>query len=525
MGIYINPGNDGFAGIVRGRYVDKTGLLTLFNSVLDTPRKLVCVSRPRRFGKSFAAKCLAAYYDCSCDSRALFDGLEITEDPSFERNLNSFNVVQVDMTAFTGNVGAEVVPALQEALLKDVAGEFSGVDASGSLTDAFISAVELSGRKFVFVIDEWDAVFREAEHAVAAQERYVKFLRLLFKNGGFTDRVVAGAYMTGILPIKRYGTQSAMTDFREFTMVQPLRYATYVGFTNAEVQQLCDEYEMDVAQMRRWYDGYEFAGTGHVYAPYSVMEACENGVVGPYWAGSDTYESLRDYIDMDFDGLKGDIVRALGGERLKVDPGKFQNDMTSVSSKDDVLTLLVHLGYFAYDAETGTARIPNEEVRSEFRRAVEESKHPETARIVRRSAQLLRSLIEGDEAAVAAGIQYVHDVTCSPLFYNDEQALRAVVRAAFITAADDYVRIEELPSGRGYADIVYLPKRGSSKPALVVELKWDKQPEAAIAQIRSRDYPQVLRGFGGPIVLAGITYDSNTKAHSCKIEQIQKPGK
>ena len=520
MGTYINPGNTGFARILQRRYVDKTGLIALVNDVVNSAEAFVCVTRPRRFGKSFAAQSLVAYYCYGCDSRSLFEGLEISRDPSFEEHLNAYHVVRLDMTAFTGKVGADVVPELRRVLGAELAVEFDCVKPGSELEEAFLQVVRATGRRFVFVIDEWDAPFRDAQQDEDAQRNYVNFLRLLFKNANFTLEAVAAAYITGILPIKRYGTQSAMTDFREYTMVRPLRYAPYVGFTEEEVVELSNEYALDIIEMRQWYDGYELPRVGHIYAPFSVMEACANGQVGSYWTSSETFEMLRSHIDMDFDGLQGDIVRALGGDELAVDPGKFQNDMRIINGRDDVLTLLIHLGYLAYNPDTRRARIPNEEVRAEFRRALDASRHAEVARIVRESDELLRAIVSGREQEVAEGIARAHDEGCAPLHYSNEQSLRAVVKAALIAAADDYVRIEELPSGRGFADVAYLPKRGSGKPALLVELKWDKPVASAIEQIHDRDYHQMLKNLDVPILLVGITYDAKTKEHTCSIEML-----
>lgn len=237
------------------------------------------------------------------------------------------------------------------------------------------------------------------------------------------------------------------------------------------------------------------------------------------WVSSEAFASLRTYVDLDFDGLQQAVVQALSGASVRVDTHSFENSIHDVANRDDALTLLCHLGYLCYDAGTRTARVPNEEVRAELRQAVAQSRHAEVARIVRESDALLRATWDLDEDAVAEGIARAHDSGCAPAFYNDEQALRAVVKSAFITAADHYATIEELPSGRGLADVVYLPRRGDPAPALLVELKWDRSPEAAIAQVRDRDYPAVLRGFGGPILLVGVTYDRKSKRHVCCIEE------
>ncbi|MDO4808124.1 MAG: AAA family ATPase [Coriobacteriales bacterium] len=532
MGRYINPGNDGFEQILRGRYVDKTGLVALFDSTLETPEKLVLVSRPRRFGKSFAAQSLVAFYSCGCDSRALFEGLEVAQREGWDEHLNAYNVVWLDMTAVMQVAGgADVGRKVAEMVLPELRGLLpeAGANAAGEgdlLASALWDVVQATGRRFVFVIDEWDAPYRLAQDDRKTQDAYAEWLRGLFKNGNFTPEVVAGAYMTGILPIKKYAHQSAVSDFDEFTMVDPAQYVPYVGFTEGEVEALCSRHGLDLDDVRHWYDGYDLpafdsqpGGPTHVgvYAPYSVMRACARRRTGSYWPSTETFEELRYYIDMDFEGLQGDVLRAIGGEELRVDPGTFNNDMTSVGSRDDALTLLVHLGYLCYDLDARRARVPNEEVRLELRRAVGRSRHARVARVMLDSIRLVGDVLARDEQSVAAAIGRAHDAACAPVHYNGEQALRAVVKAALVAATDDWACVDELPSGHGYADVAYLPRAGSGRPALLVELKWDEPVRAAVDQVLDRDYPQVLRGLGVPILVVAVTYDAKTKEHSCRI--------
>ena len=532
MGRYVNPGNEGFAGIVGDEYVDKTGLVSLFDSTLNGPRKLVMVSRPRRFGKSFAAQSLAAFYSRGCDSRALFEGLEVSRREGWDEHLNAYNVLVLDMAeVMQSATGAGAVGAVTESVLPELrelapsAGE-RAIGPKTLLADALYDAVKATGRKFVFVIDEWDAPYRLAQDDRASQDAYAEWLRALFKSLTFTPVVVAGAYMTGILPIKKYAHQSAVSDFDEYTMVDPGQYVPYVGFSESEVGALCAEHGLDPADARRWYDGYDLPAFGprpggptHVatYAPYSVMRACARRRTGSYWPSTETFEELRRYIDMDFEGLQADVLRAIGGEELRVDPDTFKNDMVSIGSRDDALTLLVHLGYLCYDIGTGRARVPNEEVRRELRRAVARSRHPRVARVMLDSVRLVEDVLARDEEAVAAAIGRAHDAACSPLHYNGEQALRAVVKAALVATVDDWACVDELPSGRGFADVAYLPRAGSGRPALLVELKWDQSVRAAADQVLDRDYPQVLRDLGVPILVVAVTYDSKTKEHSCRI--------
>ena len=522
MGVYVNPGNEGFSQIVADEYVDKTGLIALVNRTIGKPRPLVCVTRPRRFGKSFAAQSLVAYYCRGCDSKPLFDGLDISRDPSYEMHLNTYNVLRLDLTSFTTVNGDDVVPALVSRVVADLADEFSDVVQHAELDLALLDVVRFTGRKFVFVIDEWDAPLREAKGNETAKEQWVKCLRTLFKNASFTPDAVACAYMTGILPIKKYGTQSALSDFREYTMLDPDAYAPYVGFTEGEVRMLCERHDMDFVEMQRWYDGYELPGVGPVYAPNSVMESCRRHKFGSYWSSSESYTSLARYIQMDFDGLQMTVANLIAGERAPVNVLRFQNDMSVVESADDVLTLLAHLGYLAYDEESQTVIIPNEEVRLEYASTIRAGGSLELARMVAAADRLLQDTIEGNESAVAEGVARAHDSQLGPDWYNDEQALRFAVKLAYLTSVDKFALIEELPTGHGIADVVYLPKRYSRIPALLVELKWNKPVVSAISQIHEKRYPQVLVNYGGPLLLVGITYDTKTKSHSCVIERMRR---
>lgn len=520
MGRYLNPGNYGFESIRAGEYIDKSEMIAEINRTLYTKRKLICISRARRFGKSFAAQMLAAYYDRSCDSSGLFDDLQIAEDESYQKYLNRFNIIYLDITRLIGDSGRidQVVPELIKRMKEDVVLEYPSIMHTETLTDVLAGAVEISGIPFYMIIDEWDALFREAKDDRKVQDSYVNLLRTLFKDSGTTDRIFAGVYMTGILPIKKYGTQSAVSDFYEYTMADPGKFAEYFGFTAQEVKGLCDRHHMDFEQMQAWYDGYYFPKCGEIYNPNSVMQAIDREHFGSYWTQTDSYESLRVYLDMDFDGLQQSMISMLGGGKYKIDIGTFQNDMISIANKDDVLTLLVHLGYLAYDQDTEEVSIPNEEIRREFVRTVRNGKRTELVKLVRASDRLLAATVQGDEEFVAGMIAKIHETGVAPLWYNDEQSLRYVIRFAYLSAIDEYLRIEELPAGHGYADVLYLPKKNSNKPILLVELKWNKTADSAIEQIKKQHYPKVLEGYAGEMLLVGVSYNEKNKEHTCKIE-------
>lgn len=520
MGKYLNIGNSGFTSMTKDIYVDKTEMISFINSTLGTSRKLTCVSRPRRFGKSFAAKMLCAYYDKSCDSRGLFEGLNISKDVSYEEYLNKYDVICLDITLFISKASdiSDVVKDINNAVVEEVQETYPDIRKDHTLADTLFRVTQETGNKFIMIIDEWDALFREAKDDEKLQKEYIDLLRSLFKSS-WTDVIFEAAYMTGILPIKKYGNQSAVSDFREYTMLSPGNLVRYIGFTEPEVLELCKRYHVDFEQMKHWYDGYSFRHLESVYSPGSVIEAIAREEFGSYWARTETYESLKLYIDLNEDGLKEAIVQMLGGERVSVDVGTFQNDMTNIRRKDDVLTLLIHLGYLAYDTVQKQAYIPNEEVKQEFVRAVVAGRHREIARLIENSDNLLRKTLERDEEAVAKAIEEAHKTSAAPISYNNEEALRSTIRIAYISCMDEYITVDELPSGHGFADIAFIPKRNSSMPVILVEMKWNKTDSGAISQINGNDYPQVFKNYGGDILLVGINYDARNKKHTCKIEK------
>ena len=403
MGNYLNPGNSGFEVIRKSLYVDKSGLLRLINDSIGTMQKLICVSRPRRFGKSFAAKMLCAYYDKTCDSSELFDDLAIAKDEHYRTYMNQYDVIYLDMTNIMSEAGKkDIVPYIRKKVSEELVNAYPGLKADPeSFTATLVNAVEFTGNKIVALIDEWDAPIREVP---AIQREYLEFLRSLFKNSGATDKIFAAAYMTGILPIKKDRSQSAISDFEEFSMIKPRKFGTYIGFTEEEVQTLCQDHDVDFGMMKQWYDGYSFRGVKSIYNPNSVMKALRNDDFDSYWTQTSAAESLMKYISLDFDGLSKTVAELVGGISTGVDTRGFENDLVTFRNRDDVLTLLIHLGYLAYDEETQTVHIPNEEIRREFARSIREVKHDETIRRVKESSQLIYDTVHGNADAVAAQI-------------------------------------------------------------------------------------------------------------------------
>ncbi len=570
MGIYLNPGNGMFQESLNSMiYVDKTELIEYTNAFMNTEQKLVCVSRPRRFGKSMAIKMLAAYYSRECDSRQMFSDLKIghAEDGSKSalRNLNQYDVLSIDMQGILGRVmqdtgmmreleeyeekigklssaRAKYLPhplliAVQRRLIRDIREneEFAACvsEDEASLGNALLSIYRRTGKQFILLIDEWDCIFRNYEEDTLLQDKYIDLLRDLFKNAE-NQMVYALVYMTGILPIKRYGTQSALNDFDEYTFLNPLSLAEFSGFTETEVQELCEQYDVSFEKMNRWYNGYYFHNVGRIYNPRSVVKAIREKTFDNYWTATGIYESIKKPIEMNFDGLKEDIITMLGNGRCKVNTGKFQNDMVTFHSRDDVFTLLIHLGYLGYDAVEKEIYIPNKEIRDEFVNAIEGDKWKHTFEAISRSAELLEATLSGDEKTVAEYIERVHEENTAVLKYNDENALSCIIQIAYYQAQDEYMLIREMPAGKGFADVVFLPLPGSNlsssepfsgkKPAIIVELKWRQDAETALHQIRAKNYGESLKKYYGEILLVGISYDKETKKHVCRIEKLEREG-
>ena len=526
MGKFLKKGNDGFQAVRNSEYIDKSRLIEIVNATLNTERRFTCVSRARRFGKSIGAEMLYAYYDQWCAARDLFSDLQIYSSPSFSRHFQRYPVLYLDMTDFVTRYDSnDIISHIQSDVIAELKEVFPNVPyhENTDLADVLYSIVSQPyNEKFIMIIDEWDAILREYKEESGISEQYVKLLRGLFKssNAKFT---FAGVYMTGILPIKKYDTQSALNNFHEYSVVQPGPMEDCFGFTSKEVRSLCTEHNMDYSSFVEWYDGYQIGGNIGIFNPTSVMTALYNQYCDSYWANTGAYDTVATYIRMNFDGLKDDVIRLLSGESCSVDTAGFQNDLHVVRSKDDVLTLLIHLGYLSYDRDSRTCCIPNREVSIEFKNAiVSETGWDVIAAAIKQSEQLLYDTIAGKTNQVAKALDVIHSDNTSILKYNDENSLACVLTIAYYTAKKDFLMFRELPAGKGFADIVLLPRTSCNLPAIVLELKFDQSSDTAIAQIREKRYDGKLQDYVGDVVLVGINYDKKTKLHECQIERVNR---
>lgn len=525
MGQILSKGNDGFASVLRSGYVDKSGLIAKVNENLFTEGRYMCVTRSRRFGKSVAAKMLNAYYDKALDSRALFDGLQITKDPTFDQYLNAIPVIYLDGTDFTTKYpgDADLVKKMQRDMITELQSAYPDVQSlpTDDVMSLLTRIVDTTRQPFFMIIDEWDAICRELGSHSQVFDDYVSLLRRLFK-GSDTDRVFAGVYMTGILPIKRYNTQSALNNFSEYSMLSPADLAPFFGFNPEEVKVLCDKAGMDMEEISCWYDGYRIGDEVAMYNPFSVVRALKRKRIESYWASTNAFEDLKGYITMNFDGLKDDVLRLIAGDEVPVNTTMFSNDLREIKCKDDVLTVLCHLGYLSYNWDTRMARIPNYEVRQEFENTLRISGWTAVAEAVDQSDRLLDALMAGQADEVAAAIDRVHEESTSVLRYNDENSLSCTLALAFYAARAYYTIVRELPTGKGFADLTFIPKPGIDRPAIIIELKWNHSADTALTQIREKRYVGALHDFLGEILLVGVNYDKASKKHECRIEKVRK---
>jgi hypothetical protein len=532
MGTYLNPRNDNFLEMVNtGRYVDKTMLIEQTNKRLFDPTfKFNCISRPRRFGKSIAGDMLVAYYSKGADSKELFSQYKIAKTADFEKYLNKFNVIYIDLNAMNSNWQScypkekketTVIDYVTNRVCDDFRKQFSDIDFGeyNSIADFIQTVHEQKNEKFIIIIDEYDVLIREQ---VSEQELdlYRSFLISLFKNANIKT-AIALAYLTGILPIMKDKIQSKLNTFRPYNMISPNGFAEFVGFTSEEVSDLCKKYDCDLTLCKSWYDGYHLENFD-VYNPESVMNALVTKTFDSYWSGTSTYLVVADKINMNYEGTKDDVIAMLSGGSVSVDVEHYDNTFSNILDKDDVFTFLIHLGYLAYDKKTRKCYIPNREVNGEWQKAIKNNyDYAVTNKIIQDSENLLNATLAGDSETVAAALDKSHIHVTSNLSYNNEKSLQSAIYLAYIYALNNYTIIKEMPTGKGYADIVYIPF-DKTQAALIVELKRNSSPETALAQIKEKQYFECLSTWQGDILFVGVNYDETTKKHECKIEKFVK---
>lgn len=528
---FLNKNNEKFARFSKTKYfVDKTVFL---NKLLekDDNEKFICNSRPRRFGKSVTADMLVAYFSKGAESKELFAPLKCIKDHAFLQNMNQYNTIFVDMQAqFTTAQKKKIPPNqyLEKNIVKELHIEYpSFISSEETLEESLSTIYYETGSQFVIIFDEWDYPIRELEEDSPDRAIYIDFLRGLFKNSDAKDYIRL-AYLTGILPIIRAKGQSAVNNFHEYTMVKAKDFAPYIGFTEGETRSLCEKYQVDFQKVKEWYNGYSLNGTA-IYNPLSVVEAVANNDFDQHWTETGTYSDIRELINMNMDGVLDSILLMLSGEKIPLNTHGCKNDMHTFANKDQVITTLVHLGYIAYDSQTQEAYIPNKEVQKVFEDYAAYGYaaygYPDRfTKFAGYAQEALISIEHEDAERVAEILQIMHNEFVSSIRYHDENSLCCVIMIAMLASLKTYHKaIREFPCGKGFADLVYLPlRKDTNKPAILMELKWNKSAKTAITQIKERQYPKSLEDYAGEILLVGIDYQKETKEHTCIIERYQK---
>jgi len=530
MGRFLNKGNRKFAEFAKTKYfVDKTALI---NQLLkkDITEKFICLSRPRRFGKTLNMNMLECFFSTQFANRGdLFEGLSIWSDEKYRKMQGTYPVITLTFADVKSNTYEAAITRIKQNftelynnhefllegnLLNEKEKEqFAAVKPDMRNVDAEVAIRALTGylsryygKRVIILLDEYDTPLQEA-YIGGYWEEMAAFIRSLFNVTFKTNPHLSRAILTGITRVSKESIFSDLNNLEVVTTTSDA-YAAVFGFTEEEVKGLCEQYHMDFFEMSSWYDGYTFTEYQHIYNPKSVVEAVRRHKLSSYWTSTETYDALKVYIDMDFDGLRSDIVQMLGGGSVKINTRSFQNDMRNFKTKDDVLTLLIHLGYLAYDASTQKAFIPNKEIIGEFENAMSVGGWSNVMNVLKASEKLLEETLQGHAELAAEELDKAHSEVASILTYNDENSLGCAIGLAYYSARKDYKLVRELPAGKGFADIAFLPLPHTNKPALIVELKYDKSVSAAIQQIKDRQYTQAFEAYVGEILLVGIKIEN-----------------
>ena len=528
MSFYLNKNNDKFISYYNDDiFIDKSLLIDITNKSINIERKkYMCITRPRRFGKTMALSMLNAYYSKGCDSASLFDKLNIASDNSYLKHLNKHNVIWIDMSSlYTGlNDKSIFVQKLKEFIYLDLKNNFKNVNLECDLTDGTFLANSIKkinselNERFIFLIDEWDVIFREEEYNYKLCNEYTEFLRNLFKSSD-VSACIDLVYMTGILPIRRYSTQSTLNMFTEYNMLDSFPIESYVGFTENEVIDLCNKYNRDFNEIKKWYNGYNLNGIS-LYNPKSVVEAVLRGECDDYWTQTSAIEAVTNYMNYHKGELKDIICKMILGDKVDIDVSEFGNDLTKVDSADSALTVLIHLGYLAYDKKLKVCYIPNYEIKQEFERALKKLNWKEIYNPISNSKKLYEETLKGNVEFINKTLDQNHLELAGPFNKNKEDILGIIVEISYYSLKQFYNVKKEDTSILGRSDLSFIPYDNNHIP-FIVELKINSSADDAIEQIKQKKYFNSLGDYHGKVLLLGISYDDNTLKHSSMVEIIE----
>lgn len=496
-------------------YVDKSLLIEKMNERIGQNSCYICITRPRRFGKTVNANMLAAYYTINLDSRELFQNLKITKTPSYAQHLNKHHVIHIDFSRLPDPCRNfdDYLSWVKFCIKEDIKEAFGKELVSG---EPIQELFKKTNEKFIFILDEWDSIFYKGFMSEKDKQIYFEFLKGLLKDQPYVDL----AYMTGVLPIAKYSSGSELNMFYECNFMNDTIFEDYFGFNEDEVKHLCSIHPViPYEELKYWYDGYYKQDGTHIFNPRSVCYALRAGLCRNYWTETGPMNEIADCIEHNVDEVREDIVKLVAGIPVEVELMGYSVSELQLDTRDEILSAMTVYGFLSY--HDGFLKIPNHELMEKFQRVLARKSMGGVMEIVKRSRAMLDATIALDEDNVAAILEFVHDQEIPFLNYNDENSLSCVVTLCYLYARNHYEIIREAKSGKGYCDYVFLPKK-KDYPAIILELKINASCDAAIQQIKEKNYIQKVAGYD-EILLVGINYDKDKK-HSCKIEKICKEG-
>lgn len=536
MGIFINSivPFEQYKDISRTRFfVDKSELIKeLLQAVTLDGQQYFCITRPRRFGKTVMANMIGAFFEKAADAFFIFDRLRISQYKDYQKHLNQYEVIYIDFSRMPENCTSydAYIHRISCGLKEDLIRKYPELDLDilKPVWDTLQMVFEKTKDRFVFVMDEWDAVFHKDFIREYDRKKYLEFLRDLLKGQAYVEF----AYMTGVLPIAKYSSGSEINMFKEYNMATSEMYSEYFGFLESEVDALFQIYQqtsssprISRADLRIWYDGYYTASGERLYNPRSVLCALTDNQLRNYWTSSGPYDEIFYYIRNNVDAIRDDLVLMISGEQVEVKIQEYAATATQLTTREQVYSAMVVYGLLTYDNASGKVSIPNKELMDRFNELLLSKEDlGYIHRLAKESEKMLKATLTNDTQTMSRILKYAHDTESPILSYNSEIELSAIINLVYLAARDRYRVEREDKAGEGYVDFIFYPERREDD-CIILELKIDSTPEDAIQQIKNKQYALRFQGklgekprYVGNIRAVGISYDRKTKEHSCKVE-------
>lgn len=519
MGLYLNSDSilKKYTRLYKNEYfVDKSLIINQINKLIGSFDVYLCVTRPRRFGKTSLINMLGAYYSKADDSSQIFDTLKISQANGYREHLNKYNVISISFNEIPDNLKIydQYINNITNQVKKEVISEFNLTDIEES--DSLKRVLQKSKQQFIFLLDEWDYIFNNNLFE-ESQDKFLEFLRNLLKDESYVEL----CYMTGVLPIKKYSSGSALNMFDEFTFLKDRKFGEYFGFTEDEVLDLCEQNKyMDFKKLEEWYNGYTTARGIKIYNPRSVVKALKNDYCESYWTNTGAMDEVSQYLKYNVLEIRDDVIKMVSGQEIDIIiDEEFRAGQGTPKTKEEIYSAMIVLGFLSYN--DGYLKIPNKELMIEFEKALRDKSFGYVSEIIENSRTMLKATVNKDTKTVEQILHDIHNSEIPILQYNDENSLSCVITLAYLSARDTYRVEREEKTGKGYADFTFHPRR-KNDTAFIVELKKDEVPEVAINQIREKEYIQKFKAEneGKEVLAVAICYDSKKKEHHCKIEEI-----